>query len=128
MTMTPDMLTVALGRLRERGVEMNVSQLTAYLYVCENEGLNLSELASVMSVTNQVASYTVRGLLAAGQPRAIDPAAGVIRADVSDNDGRALALNLTPRGAQLRSELDEVIRASLTFTPAPARAQAAARP
>jgi DNA-binding MarR family transcriptional regulator len=114
-----DMLTVALERLRERGADLNISQITAFLYVCENEGLNLSELASVMSVTNQVASYTVRGLLAPDQPRAIDPASGLVQTAVSETDGRALALSLTPRGAQLRNELDEIIRDRRSLTPEP---------
>jgi DNA-binding MarR family transcriptional regulator len=117
VTADNDMLTAALGRLRRRGIELNISQLTAYLYVCENEGLNLSELASVMAVTNQVASYTVRGLLGPDQPRAIRPAADLIRADVSDNDGRALSLSLTPRGAEVRDDLDEIIRSGLSFPP-----------
>lgn len=111
------MLTVALARLRERGADLNISQITAFLYVCENEGLNLSELASVMSVTNQVASYTVRGLLAPDQPRAIDPASGLVQTAVSESDGRALSLSLTPRGGQLRNELDEIIRARRSLTP-----------
>lgn len=111
------MLTVALARLKERGADLNISQITAFLYVCENEGLNLSELASVMSVTNQVASYTVRGLLAPDQPRVIDPASGLVQTAVSESDGRALALSLTPRGVQLRNELDEIIRARCSLTP-----------
>ncbi len=120
-----DMLTCALERMRDRGIDLNISQVTAFLYVCENEGLNLSELASVMSVTNQVASYTVRGLLGPDQPRSIEPAANLIRTAVSDCDGRALALSLTPRGAELRDELDVVIHARRSLTPEAPRAAAA---
>lgn len=105
-----DLLTEALDRERAEHLDLSIPQLVAYLYVCENEGLNLSELASVMRVTNQVASYTVRCLLSPGAERAIDPAADLVRAEVSAQDARTLAFSLTPRGARLRDGLEDLIR------------------
>ncbi len=104
-----DLLTLVLDKLKADRTELSVPQLTAFLYICENEGLSLGELASAMRVTNQVASYTVRGLLDPGESRAIDPAAGLVAVQASELDARALAFSLTPKGERLRDHFDVLI-------------------
>lgn len=85
---------------------VRLSTVLAYLYLCENEGLCVSELAAAAGMTLATASRAARSLAGPGTPGALPPAMGL--AEIRP-DGKVRALHLTPAGRALRASLDEII-------------------
>lgn len=79
----------------------------AFLYICENEGLCVSELAQVSQFNMAMASRAARSLAERGDPGALEPALGLVRLEPH---GRIRALYLTVRGSALKDRLDRAIQ------------------
>jgi DNA-binding MarR family transcriptional regulator len=99
----------ALELFRERYALVTVRPLIVFLYVCENEGLNVSELAHVSDMSVSVAARLARALLAPSAPDAMEPAAGLLEFRASPRDARIKFIHLTDQGRALRAELDQLI-------------------
>jgi DNA-binding MarR family transcriptional regulator len=97
-------LSAALGLLHDAQPGMNARRALAYLYVCENEGLSLHELAVASRLSDQTASRAVAAL-AAFAPGLLEP-----RQDPRDK--RLVVLHLTDEGRRLRDAIDIEIRAA----------------
>jgi len=91
-----------------RGADPNtrLSTVVAFLYLCENEGFCVSELAAAAGMTLATASRAARSLTAAEAPGALPPALGL--AEIRPQ-GKIRALYLTATGRALRDRLDETI-------------------
>ena len=107
---------LALKALEPR---ISVNEIVAFLYVCENEGLSVQELALVADLTQSTASRSLRSLGRPGSPWAHAPALGLVDAFLNPDDGRSHVIHLTQTGRELRERLDSIIRAAVQIVPEP---------
>ena len=105
-----DSLLEAILALKALDARIGVNEIVAFLYVCENEGLNVQELAHVADLTQSTASRNLRSLGRPGSAWARPPALGLVDAFLNPTDGRSHVVRLTDRGEALRDRLDELIR------------------
>ncbi|MFI4949411.1 MAG: MarR family winged helix-turn-helix transcriptional regulator [Caulobacterales bacterium] len=105
-----DSLLEAILALKAMDARISVNEIVAFLYVCENEGLSVQELAQVAELTQSTASRSLRSLGRPGSDWAQAPALGLVDAFLNPADGRSHVVHLTDRGRQLRDRLDELIR------------------
>lgn len=89
---------------------VSVNEVMAFLYVCENEGLTVQDLAGVARLTQSTASRSLRSLGPADSEWSLQPALGLVRAYLHPNDGRSHVIQLTERGLDLRERIDALIR------------------
>src|SRR5215475_7445816 len=105
-----DSLLEAILALKALDTRISVNEIVAFLYVCENEGLSVQELAYVGGLTQSTASRSLRSLGQPGSPWSQPPALGLVDAFLNPNDGRSHVIHLTEEGRQLRERLDDLIR------------------
>ena len=105
-----------------------LKDVVAYLYVCENEGINLRELAQVCRFTDSTASRTAASLAAAGAPGALPPALGLIEVRRDSRDDRSRTLHLTEKGRRLRDRVELLIAEAHPVRPASGVSAAAGEP
>lgn len=108
--------TLELFRTLEPGLWVN--SIVAYLYVCENEGINVRELAYACRLNVPTASRSVRALAPPDAESALAPALGLVELRPDPNDGRGRRLFLTEQGRALRDRIDGVIRAAVPIAEA----------
>src|ERR1700760_477930 len=103
-----------------RGVSarITVSEIIAFLYTCENEGLSVQEFAYIAGFSQSAASRNLRALGRAGTPWSLDPALGLIEPFLSPTDARSHVLHLTDQGRALRERLDRIIAEHVAIRPA----------
>lgn len=102
-------LLAAIEKLRQLCGHTSLSDVVAFLYVCENEGVNVRELAQLAGMTNSKASRTARRLSRRDAPNSLWPYVGVVELRGSPHDGRSRTLHLTPLGSELRDTLESLI-------------------
>ena len=112
-----DTLLEAVLALKACDTRISVNEIIAFLYVCENEGLSVQELAYVADLTQSTASRSLRALGPAASPWSQPPAVGLIEAFLNPHDGRSHVIHLTPQGRAFRERLDEIIREAATIKP-----------
>jgi DNA-binding MarR family transcriptional regulator len=117
-------LLQALEQFRSMDPGLVITDLLVFLYVCENEGLNVKELASVARLTEATTSRRARALGEPDAPGAMSPAVGLVEAYQGD-DGRARLLYLTEAGRRMRDQLQRLIDAADPITPRARKAHAA---
>jgi DNA-binding MarR family transcriptional regulator len=111
-----------LEEIRSLSPAVTLKDVVAFLYVCENEGINLRELAQVSGFTDSTASRTARSLAAAGAPGALPPALGLVELRRDPRDERSRTLHLTERGRRIRDLAERLIAEArpVRLWPAPA--------
>ena len=87
---------------------MSVSHVVAFLYIAENQGLNVTKLADLRTTT-ATASRTARALMVEGAMDSLPPFFGLVEARPNPADSKGRILFLTASGRRLRDELDEII-------------------
>lgn len=93
------------------GAPGGLVSLIAFLYLCENEGLCISELASVAGLNMAAASRAAHSLTSSEEAGA--PATpGLVELRQS---GRVRALYLTQAGRDFRDRIDSRIRRAVTI-------------
>ena len=75
-----DSLLEAILSLKALDARISVNEIVAFLYVCENEGLSVQELAYVAGLTQSTASRSLRSLGRPGSDWAQAPALGLVDA------------------------------------------------
>ncbi|MDB5422673.1 MAG: regulatory protein MarR [Phenylobacterium sp.] len=100
----------ALHLFKALDPRVSVNETIAFLYVCENEGLTVQDLAVVGRLTQSTASRSLRALGPADSEWSLQPALGLVRAYLHPNDGRSHVIQLTERGQDLRERIDALIR------------------
>lgn len=104
-----------MERLRALGDGMTLNAMLVFMYVAENEGINVSELAQICRTTEATASRSARALAAPDSPAALPPALGLIELRQDPFDGRGRLLFLTAGGRRLRDSIDDAIRRGATI-------------
>lgn len=96
---------------------VSVNEVIAFLYVCENEGLTVQDLADLAGLTQSTASRSLRALGPEGSEWSQAPALGLVEAFLNPSDARSHVIHLTDRGHDLRRRLDAVIRQATPIAP-----------
>jgi len=104
-----------MERLRALGEGMTFNAMLVFMYICENEGINVSELAQVCRMTEATASRSARALTSPNTAGALPPSLGLVELRQDPFDGRGRLLFLTAAGRKLRDAVDESIRAAVTI-------------
>jgi DNA-binding MarR family transcriptional regulator len=91
-----------------------LTHLAAFLYICENEGLNLAELAELCGATRATASR-VAAALGPLEPGPGEGGLGLIRASRSTRERHSKLLYLTEAGKAFAREIDGLILAGRTI-------------
>jgi DNA-binding MarR family transcriptional regulator len=99
----------ALELMRASAPRLTVTELTVLLYVAENPGINIAELAMVARLNMATASRSARSLAREDAPGALAPYAGLVELMDNPRDGRGRLLRLSPAGLALCAELDGLI-------------------
>lgn len=104
-----------MERLRALGDGMTFNAMLVFMYICENEGINVSELAQVCRMTEATASRSARALTAPNAQGALPPSLGLVELRQDPFDGRGRLLFLTNAGRKLRDAIDESIATAVTI-------------
>ena len=104
-----------MERLRAQGEGMTFNAMLVFMYVAENEGINVSDLARVCRMTEATASRSARAQAAPGVPGGLPPHLGLLELRPDPYDGRGRLLFLSDRGRELRDQIDTVIREARTI-------------
>jgi DNA-binding MarR family transcriptional regulator len=112
-----DSLLEAILALKTLDPRIGVNEIVAFLYVCENEGLTVQELADVARLTQSTASRSVRALGPAGSEWAQPPALGLVEPYLNPSDGRSHVIHLSEHGRRIRERLDAIIREAVPIAP-----------
>lgn len=99
-----DSILAGLEAFRQVRADANLTNLLAFLYICENEGLNVSELGRMMGATMATASRTASVL-----ERAAEGGPSLVRSCAGDRHPHSRVLHLSRQGLALRERLDGLI-------------------
>jgi DNA-binding MarR family transcriptional regulator len=102
----------AIEHMRRCCGDIRLNEAIAFLYVCENEGVNIRELAQLTRLTPSSASRTARRLASKDSPNALAPSLGLVDLRVQATDHRGRILTLTATGRRLQEELNRLIVAA----------------
>jgi DNA-binding MarR family transcriptional regulator len=80
-----------------------------FLYVCENEGLNVSELAYVADMQVATTARVVNILSGDGDDNALQADDALFEFRTSPNDRRLKFVHLSERGRALRDRMERII-------------------
>lgn len=105
-----------MERLRAQGEGMTFNAMLVFMYVAENEGINVSDLARICRMTEATASRSARAQAAPGVPGGLPPYLGLLELRPDPYDGRGRLLYLSDKGKELRDKIDGVIRESRTIS------------
>lgn len=112
-----DSLLEAILIFKALDQRISVNEIAAFLYVCENEGLSVQQLAFVAKLSQSTASRSLRALGPPGSAWSQPPALGLVEAFLNPGDARSHVVHLTAQGRELRERLDQIIRAAVTIAP-----------
>lgn len=110
-------ILAALETLRALDPNITVNNLIAFLYVAENPGLNVSELAAICGLNKPTASRAVRALASAEEPGALPPYLGLVRLCRDGPAKNSRTLRLTEAGDALCGRLERLIDAAVPINP-----------
>lgn len=105
-------LLAGLVLLRKLAPDITFSEMLAFLYVAENPGVRVKELAALMDTTNATASRASRALLKEGEPGARTPAYGWLLMASNGREAVSRHLYLTEAGVELVQRLDALIESA----------------
>src|ERR1700761_507480 len=100
----------ALELVRRRYPDLNLVGLRTLLYIAENPGVNVVELAELCGTTTATASRTTRALLPEGVAEALSPKLGLVADRAARLVVRDRSFVLTESGHALLEEIDAIIR------------------
>jgi hypothetical protein len=98
----------ALEAFRRLEPTVNLTQVVAFCYVAENEGLSISELAYLLGATRATGSRTAHSLLPRDGDAALAPYLGLVTITAA-RGAVSKSVELTALGRQLRSQIDALI-------------------
>jgi DNA-binding MarR family transcriptional regulator len=106
-----DAVLGALEAFRRIYPPISLTSIRAFLYVAENPGINVSELAQACGLTDAGASRVSRGLAARGIDRPLPPSLGLLDCATSAADPRERVLRLSASGQALVARIELLIAA-----------------
>lgn len=107
--------TILAGLEAFRGVDpgITVTGIVTFLYVCENEGISMTELASIAGLRTATASRAVRALGVPGARGSLPPALGLVDVRNFGPHLNSKTLFLTDSGQALKERLNGLIRSAV---------------
>src|SRR3569623_1363790 len=109
----------AMERFRRRNEDLNISAVLAFLYICENEGLNMCELAQVCRIAEATAARVARRLASPTTPGVLPPGAGLVELRANPFAQRGKLMFLTPAGIALRDSHDDLTQEAAPIASGP---------
>lgn len=100
----------AVVQVRRGAPQINLTAVMAFLYVAENPGINMVELAEVCGITVPTASRVARALATATSEGALPPYYGLLEITNNPLDPRGRVLRLSQDGQRLCEKVEAVIR------------------
>jgi DNA-binding MarR family transcriptional regulator len=89
--------------------EIGLTGILVMLYVAENPGINIAEVADICGLTDATASRTVRALTSPDSEGALPPSLGLLQIFPNPGDARGRVLFLSAEGKRLCRSLDDAI-------------------
>jgi hypothetical protein len=105
----------SLELVRRHNRRMGLTDLIALLYIAENEGLYLTQLAYLAGLLTPTASRIARSLASEGDEEALSPFYGLVKIASLPGDYRK-RLTLSDAGRALCDSIDEIIRAPVPIS------------
>lgn len=106
-----DAVLAALEAFRRIYPQISLTSVRIFLYVADNPGINVSELARACGLTDAGASRVARALAGRGIERPLPPSLGLLDSTTSPLDPRERLLGLTERGRALVAHVELLIAA-----------------
>ena len=106
----------AFELFRKLTPDLWVNNILTFLYVCENEGASVTEIAQVSRLLEATASRCIRSFAAPDAPGALKPALGLLELVEDPSDGRGRLVYLTAKGRALAEQIDGLILDSVTIS------------
>jgi DNA-binding MarR family transcriptional regulator len=102
-------ILAALERFRDGTPDLWVNNIVTFLYVSENEGINIKELAEISRLSLPTASRAIRSFASPGDTDSARPRLGLVDIFGNPSDGRGKLLFLSEAGRALVKDLDGLI-------------------
>lgn len=106
-----DAVLAALESFRRIHPAISLTSVRAFLYVAENPGINVTELALACDLTDAGASRVARALAGPAIDRPLPPSLDLLDCVISPVDPRERLLRLSPRGQALVERIEQLIAA-----------------
>jgi DNA-binding MarR family transcriptional regulator len=106
-----DAVLAALETFRRIHPAISLTSVRAFLYVAENPGINVTELALACDLTDAGASRVARALAGPGIDRPLPPSLDLLACETNAIDPRERLLRLSPRGQALVERIEQLIAA-----------------
>jgi hypothetical protein len=104
-----DTILAALEAFREENLPRSLSALMLFLYICENEGLTVSELAFVSRTPVAMAARIVKMLAGETPDALLTPDCAIFEYRTSAKDKRLKFVYLAQRGRLICDRLERLI-------------------
>lgn len=98
-----------LEAFRDRSAGILLNSVIGFLYVAENEGISVRELAHKCRLNEATMSRAIRALAPPGETGALPPSLDLVTLAPSPRDARARLITLTEQGRALRDEINAAI-------------------
>ena len=105
-------LLAGLVLLKKLAPDITQSEMLAFLYVAENPGVRIKELAALMETTEATASRASRSLLDAGDAGSRPPGRGWLIMASNGREAVSRHLYLSAAGIELVGRLDALIESA----------------
>ena len=112
-----DTILAALEAFREENLPRSLTGLLLFLYICENEGLTVSELAHVARVHVAMAARIVKTMAGEAHETPLQPDRVIFELRNSPEDKRLKLIYLTERGLMIRARLEQLIADAAPIDP-----------
>ena len=104
-----DTVLATLEIFRGLDVGITTNNIVTFLYLCENEGISVTELAALAGLNPATASRSIRSLAAPGARWSLAPHLGLIEVLGYGVSRNSKTLRLTPLGAEIRDRISALI-------------------
>lgn len=99
---------------------LSLNEVIVFLCACEREGSSIQALSQAAGLSQSTASRSVRALGPPDSDWSRPPAVGLLRPFIAPNDARSHVVFPTPRGLELRAELDAIVAEGRPIAAGPA--------
>lgn len=107
----------ALEVLRRLHPSLSLTGVRVFLYVAENPGINVADLAQACQMTDATASRVARSLAGRNIERPLPPSLGLLEILSDAHDPRQRRLRVSGRGLALARRIDQLIGAKVPIDP-----------
>ena len=106
-----DVVLAALEAFRRIHRPISLTSVRAFLYVAENPGINITELALACGLTDAGASRVARSMAGRDIDHPLPPSLGLLDFETGAADPRERLLRMSERGQALAAQIDLLIAA-----------------